>query len=122
MHRSAHCQTYSVLNVLPIKSHRYTEPDLDNVVEGVRAFDGKSYGDLVMEWKQCLESPTVDDPDSAARRRLEDLALSLRDVYCTKVSICRLLNAGFAGPSVVRHHCAELAGLVPLCTAWPSAC
>jgi hypothetical protein len=66
--------------------HRYTEPDLDNVVEGVRAFDGKSCGDLVAQWKECLASPGIDDPDSAARRRLEDLALSLRDVYCTKVS------------------------------------
>jgi hypothetical protein len=56
------------------------------VVEGVRAFDGKSYGDLVAQWRECLASPGVGDPDSAARRRLEDLALSLRDVYCTKVS------------------------------------
>jgi hypothetical protein len=65
--------------------NRYTEPDLDNVVEGVRAYDGKSYGDLVMQWKQCLAAPDIEDPDSAARRRLEDLALCLRDVYCTKV-------------------------------------
>ena len=84
--RSALCQTCNVPNMLLFKMNRYTEPDLDNVVEGVRAFDGKSYGDLGMEWKTCLESPAIEDPDSPARRRLEDLALSLRDVYCTKVS------------------------------------
>lgn len=74
-----------LLSCLPAAAHRYTEPDLDNVVEGIRAFDGKSYGDLNAEWRACLGSPDVEDPDSAPRRRLEDLALALRDVYCTKV-------------------------------------
>jgi hypothetical protein len=83
---------------------RYTEPDLDNVVEGVRAYDGKSYGDLVAEWKQCLASPDIDDTDSAARRRLEDLALSLRDVYCTKVTVDSKYYMCYACPSVTRQH------------------
>lgn len=59
-------------------------------MEGIRAYDGKSYGDLVAQWRECLASPDIDDLDSAPRRRLEELALLLRDVYCTKVRTVKL--------------------------------
>lgn len=92
------------------------------MVEGVRAFDGKSYGDLVAQWKECLASPGIDDPDSAARRRLEDLALSLRDVYCTKVSVCWIGNQQTELQAQPWYHCTKLAGPVPRCMASPAAC
>ncbi len=69
---------------------RYTDAPLESVIEGVRAYDGKSYGDLVGVWRDCLKSPDVEDAGSAARRRLEELAASLREVYCLKVGCARL--------------------------------
>ncbi len=36
-------------------------------------------------WRKCLASPDIEDGNSGARRRLEELAESLQDVYCLKV-------------------------------------
>ncbi len=61
------------------------DPSLESVVDGSRAYDGKSYSDLVDVWRKCLASPDIEDGNSGARRRLEELAESLQDVYCLKV-------------------------------------
>ena len=54
----------------------------------VQAYDGKSYSDLIEVWRVCLADPDFDTRGSVPHARLEELGKVLRDLYCTKVSMC----------------------------------
>jgi hypothetical protein len=67
---------------------RYVEPPLDSVVDGIRPFDGKSYCHMIEELKELLQSPDIDDADSGARCRLEELMRAFRPLYALKAGHC----------------------------------
>jgi hypothetical protein len=57
-------------------------------VEGIRPWDGKSYCYMIEQLKELLQSPDIEDTDSKARRRLEELMRVFRPLYALKARRC----------------------------------
>ena len=53
-------------------------------MEGIRPWDGKSYCYMIEQLKDLLQSPDIEDTDSEARRRLEELMRVFRPLYALK--------------------------------------
>ncbi len=77
---------------------------MESVVDGIRAYDGKSYGELIKQWRALLQQSDVEEPTSPSRCRLEALIASFLNVWTLKVSWHVVQCQNLSQPSMLSVH------------------